>query len=205
MCKCVFLNSHGLIGTIGVMVGAILIPSSALSQQPDEPGQRSSIKAIYIPLADHYGGIVAYEKYRDEMTKADYAIERMKSWPLLRAYFLSGEVDLAYIICPMAMDMFAKDPSFRWVGLLHRDGNALAINDLLNEKVGLPANRADRKPDAKVAQAFASARKELGRATESGVPSLLATHTVVLYKYLKDHGLSMGIGLDRDDDVVARS
>jgi hypothetical protein len=27
-------------------------------------------------LADHYPGIVAYEKYRDKMEKADYKIER---------------------------------------------------------------------------------------------------------------------------------
>jgi len=47
-------------------------------------GEKQSIKAIYIPLADHYSGIVAYEKYRDQMEKADYTIERMKSWPLIR-------------------------------------------------------------------------------------------------------------------------
>ena len=69
---------------------------------------RQTIKAIYIPLADHYPGIVAYEKYRDQMKHADYTIERMKSWPLLRAYFMSGEVDMAYIICPQAMDMFGE-------------------------------------------------------------------------------------------------
>ena len=62
--------------------------------------EKQTIKAIYIPLADHYAGIVAYEKYRDKMQKADYVIKRMKSWPLLRAHFMSGEADLAYIICP---------------------------------------------------------------------------------------------------------
>jgi len=106
--------------------------------------QKQTIKAIYIPLADHYAGIVAYEKYRGQMQKADYQIERMKSWPLLRAYFMSGEVDMAYIISPMAMDMFARRPDFRWVSLLHRDGNALAINDLLNADVQLSKERQSR-------------------------------------------------------------
>jgi len=54
-------------------------------------GEKQPIKAIYIPLADHYAGIVVYEKHHDEMKKADYRIERMKSWPLLRAYFMSDE------------------------------------------------------------------------------------------------------------------
>ena len=28
---------------------------------------KQTVTAIYIPLADHYAGIVAYEKYRDKM------------------------------------------------------------------------------------------------------------------------------------------
>ncbi len=165
--------------------------------------EKQTIKAIYIPLADHYAGIVAYEKYRDQMQKADYVIERMKSWPLLRAYFMSGEADLAYIICPMAMDMFDSKPEFRWVSLLHRDGNALAINDLLNADVKLSKERIKRKPDGKVANAFAKAKQLSGRPGECGVPSLLATHTVVLYKYLKDYGRGLNIGYGKDKDIVA--
>ena len=165
--------------------------------------EKQTIKAIYIPLADHYAGIVAYEKYRNQMQKADYVIERMKSWPLLRAYFMSGEADLAYIICPMAMDMFDKKPDFRWVSLLHRDGNALAINDLLNVDVKLPREHIKRKPDEKVANAFTKAKEQLGRPGECGVPSLLATHTVVLYKYLKDHGKGLNLGHGKDKDVIA--
>ncbi len=42
--------------------------------------EKKVLKAIYIPLADHYAGIVAYENYRDKMNHADYEIERMKSW-----------------------------------------------------------------------------------------------------------------------------
>jgi len=165
--------------------------------------ERQTIKAIYIPLADHYAGIVAYEKYRDQMQKADYVIERMKSWPLLRAYFMSDEADLAYIICPMAMDMFNEKPDFRWVSLLHRDGNALAINDILNDDVKLSEERIKRKPDEKVANAFTKAKEQMGRPGECGVPSLLATHTVVLYKYLKDHGKRLNLGYGKDKDVVA--
>ncbi len=164
---------------------------------------KEPIRAAYIPLADHYAGIVAYEKYRGEMVHADYTIERMKSWPLLRAYFMSGEADVAFIICPQAMDMFRESPTFRWVSLMHRDGNALAINDLLNADVRLPSERLERKPDGKVADALVSAREKSGEPTECGVPHLHATHTVVLYKYLKDHGRTLGLGRGRGRDVVA--
>lgn len=163
---------------------------------------KQTIKAIFIPLADHYAGIIAYEKYRNQMKYADYQIERMKSWPLLRAYFMSGEVDIAYIICPQAMDMFREKPNFRWVSLMHRDGNALAINDLINAEVNLAPKRKDRKPDAKVAKAFAKMKDKHGHPTECGVPHLQATHTVVLYKYLKDYGMTLGLGKGRGKDVI---
>ena len=165
--------------------------------------ERHSITAIYIPLADHYAGIIAYEKYRHQMKHADYTIERMANWPELRAYFLSGEVDLAYIICPMAMDMFLDMPVFRWISLMHRDGNALAINDLLNRYAHLPEKRVDRKPDSRVAEAFTLAKETLGKPSVCGVPSLFATHTVVLYKYLKDHGKTLALGRGNEKDVKA--
>jgi NitT/TauT family transport system substrate-binding protein len=165
--------------------------------------ERQPIRAIYLPLADHYPGVVAYEKYRDKMTKADYTIERMKSPELMRAYFMSGEVDVAFIVSPMAMDMFAEKPDFRWISLLHRDGNALAINDLVNAFVKLPKDRKDRKPDNKVAQAFTAIKKQTGKPVECAIPSPLATHTVILYKYLSDHGIKMNFGVGSDKDVIA--
>ena len=188
---------------IHAVIALFLLLVLASGVGPSVANSKEPIKALYIPLADHYAGIVAYEKYRGEMKEADYTIERMKSWPLLRAYFMSGEVDMAYIICPMAMDMFKEDPKFRWVGLMHRDGNALAINDLLNADVRLPESRLMRKPDGKVAEAYSKAREKLGRPTECAVPSLLATHTVVLYKYLKDHGKSVDLGVGSKGDVLA--
>lgn len=185
------------------VLAVVLIAGFGMGIAPVSSVEKQPIRAIYIPLADHYAGIVAYEKYRDQMEKANYGIEKMISWSRLRAYFMSGEVDVAFIISPMAMDMFARKNNFRWVSLMHRDGNALAINDLLNTDVNLPKERLKRKPDKKVAEAFTRAKKKMGRPSECGVPSLLATHTVVLYKYLKDHGKALNLGFGSDKDVLA--
>ena len=153
--------------------------------------QKQTIKALYIPLADHYAALVAYERYRDEMKHADFQIEKMKNWDLLRAYFQSGEVDMAFIMSPLAMDMFNEKPHFRWIGLMHRDGNALAINDLLNEQVKVSPLRLNRKPDGKLAEAVKYYYQKNKKAIKIGMPHLLSTHTVVLYRYLKEHGLHM--------------
>ena len=165
--------------------------------------QKQSIKALYIPLADHYAALVAYERYRDKMKFADFQIQQMKNWDFLRAYFQSGEADMAYVMSPLAMDMFREKPHFRWIGLMHRDGNALAINDQLNRKVQLPASRQARRPDGKVAAALKSVYKDTGRQTEIGMPHLMATHTVVLYRYLKEHGLALSLRPHVDAEVLA--
>lgn len=163
------------------------------------------IKALYIPLADHYAALVAYERYRNEMLYADFQIEKMKNWDFLRAYFQSGEVDMAFVMSPLAMDMFNEKPHFRWIGLMHRDGNALAINDIINKIVQLPARRIDRQPDEKVALALKTIYQKNNRAIEIGMPHQLSTHTVVLYRYLKEHGLRLTLLANTDAEVHAIS
>jgi len=164
---------------------------------------KEEIKALYIPLADHYPAIVAYEKYRNEMKEADFVIEQKKTWPALRGQFESGKTDMAFIISPMAMDMFAKKPEFRWISLIHRNGNALAVNQHMQEYLTLEAYRKDRKPSDEVAEAFSKAKQTLGEPSLVGVPSELATHVVILYKFLKEHGKTLAIGQGKDKDVIA--
>lgn len=178
----------------------MIFPAPSFSKSP-----KQSIKALYIPLADHYAALVAYERYRSKMKYADFQIQKMKNWDFLRAYFQSGEVDMAYVMSPLAMDMYNENPHFRWIGLMHRDGNALAINDLLNKDVQVAKNRKDRKPDSRVAEALNKVYKESGVSTEIGMPHLLATHTVVLYRYLKEHNLRLSLLPNADTEVLAIS
>ncbi len=182
---------------------SLLLLGTTLNTQADEPATRHPIKALYIPLADHYAALVAHERYRDKMIYADFQINQMKNWDLLRAYFQSGEADMAFVMSPLAMDMYNEKPHFRWIGLMHRDGNALAINDLLNKEVQLPAARKDRKPDKRVARALKKIFLEKGHPTEIGMPHLLSTHTVVLYRYLKEHGVTMSLTHNKVAEVLA--
>ncbi|MBV1882894.1 MAG: ABC transporter substrate-binding protein, partial [Pseudomonadales bacterium] len=128
---------------------------------------------------------------------------QMKSWDLLRARFKSDDVDMAFVMSPLAMDMYHENPTFRWIGLMHRDGNALAINDLIKNKIQLPKLRADRKPDASIANAIKEIRLTTGAPIPIGLPHLLATHTVVLYRYLKQYGASMNSARHSTADVFA--
>jgi len=189
---------------LGLVVLVLILNSlwNSAHAVPVTPGKQT-IQALYIPLADHYAALVAYEKYRHKMKYADFMIRKMKNWNLLRAYFQSGEADMAYVMSPLAMDMYSEKPHFRWVGLMHRDGNALAINDLLNAEVQVAALRKDRKPDYKVAAALKKVYQQTGRSTEIGMPHLLATHSVVLYRYLKEQKLRLSLTPNTDVEVLA--
>lgn len=182
-----------------ILMMAISLTFCGLAEAKDK------IHALYIPLADHYAAsVVAHAKYGPKMEKCDYSVEMMKSWPSLRGKFMSGKADVAFIISPMAMDMFAQNPNFRIISLVHRDGNALAVNEIFEKQLTLQKNRIDRKPTSEVAEAMAKWKKEKGEPSICGVPSLLATHTVVLYKYLKDHGKTLAIGRG-EGDVLAKA
>ncbi|MGE0086878.1 MAG: ABC transporter substrate-binding protein [Desulfococcaceae bacterium] len=171
----------------------------------DTASAKEKIHALYIPLADHYAAaVVAHARYRSEMKHCDYSVQMMKSWPALRGKFTADQADAAFIICPMALDMFAENPDFRFVSLVHRDGNALAVNSVLSARIKLAEKRIDRKPLPDTALAMSDWKKETGITSICAVPSLLATHTVVLYKYLKDHGVTMSVGKG-EADVMARA
>ena len=169
----------------------------------NEVSKKKVIKALYIPLADHYAALVAFERYGSKMVFADFQIQQMKNWDLLRAYFQSGEVDMAYVMSPLAMDMYTEKPHFKWIGLMHRDGNALAINDVLNQEVNLPPLRKDRKPNNKVAISLKKCYQANNKSIEVGMPHQLSTHTVVLYSYLKKHGLKLTLLPNTPAEVYA--
>jgi len=165
--------------------------------------EKTPIKAIAIPLADHYAGIIAYEKYKDKMQYADYQILLLKGPELVRAYFYSkDDADIAFNVLPMVIDMYAQKQYFKWVSLIHRDGNALTINEIMNSEVNLHNDKTKRKPDSKVADAFSTFKKLNNEAVECAIPSMLATHTTILYKYLKDYNKTMSASKFDNPDVL---
>ncbi len=173
-------------------VKALLIPALFLGGLSFAAlAEKQVITALTIPLADHYAGLVALEKYGSEFQHAELRIELMKNWDLLRARFQAGDADMAFVMSPLAIDMFHEKPHFRWIGLMHRDGNALAVNHQLLRELQLSDDRSGRKPDAQVAQALAKWYRHSGSPTWIGVPHQLSTHNVVLYQYLKNFGLTL--------------
>ncbi|MBB3167524.1 ABC transporter substrate-binding protein [Simiduia aestuariiviva] len=182
-----------LVGFSLTTLTALVTATSVAASQSATPSGRTPITAAYIPLADHYAAIIAYERYSPQMQRATFQIRQMKNWNLLRAHFREGQSDLAFVMAPLAMAMFQEDSNFRWVGLMHRDGNALAINDVMASWIDLPTQREARKPKAQLAHSIQRYRQSTGRAIPVAVPHLQSTHAVALYQYLKSQGLTLAI------------
>ncbi|OUR83476.1 nitrate ABC transporter substrate-binding protein [Cycloclasticus sp. 46_120_T64] len=187
----------------GLLTQSTLVILCLLFSTISSAATKQRIHALYIPLADHYAALVAYERYRDKMIHADFIIEKMGNWDLLRGYFQTGEPDMAFVMSPLAMDMYRQQQNFRWIGLMHRDGNALAINDLFRQQIQLPPLRKDRLPTADVAKVLQQHYQNTAQAVQIGMPHVLSTHSVVLYRYLKQHGVSMSTSTNRPAEVLA--
>ncbi|NRB39846.1 MAG: ABC transporter substrate-binding protein, partial [Pseudomonadales bacterium] len=175
----------------------------ASANKPEPSIEKADIHALFIPVADHYAGIVAYEKYRHKMKYAQFSLSRAKSWQALKTDFLQGEVDMAFTLAPMAMAMFHEKPFFRWVSLLHRDGNALAINTLFADKIALNTQTPAIASGAALAQAIQAHRKTTQKPFTIAVPHLQSTQLVILYKYLTDHGLKLSFDTDENSTEPA--
>ncbi len=179
------------------LFAALLMQSAFAAQIAKQP-----VRMLFLPLADHYAALVAYEKYHSEFRHAHLILERQPGPELVRARFRDPEVDMALQVAPMAMQMFDRHPDFRWIGLAHRDGNAFAVNFELAAAMALNDDTTERKPTAKIADALRRTREKNGKPIRVGIAHPLATHTAVLYKFLRDNRLAMTIGGGAERDVA---
>ena len=154
---------------------------------------KPSINAMYLPIAGHYAGIIAYEKYRKDMKSVSFSIQRVKNWETLKTQFLSGETDMAFTTAPLAIAMFSEKPFFRWVSLLHRNGSALAVNDQFLKTFTLADSRIQRKPTDALAIAIKEYQRQTQKPVPVSVPFIQSTQTLILYQYLMAHDLSLSL------------
>lgn len=164
--------------------------------------KRQEINALYVPLADHYAALIAYEMYADNMQFAEFKLQQMTSWDLLQAKFMGGEADMAFVMAPLALNMYNASPNFRWLGLMHRDGNGLAVNYPIANNTRFAPLRAHRLPHQHLADTF----KELTKNDTQilfGVPHLQSTHVVILDHFLKQHGHALSLRPNFNDRFLA--
>lgn len=182
-----------------LLIAAMLLGGATVSASA-----KDAIVALYLPIIDHYPLLLSHLRYSKQMTNADFSVLQMSGFNELRQKFESGEADIAVLTAPLALDMYASKPMLQAVALAHRNGSALSVNTAFAQRMTIPAGRGDRKPDDAFAKATKAAFDQTGNPLNVGVPTLHSTHTLVLYKYMQDHGIKMVTPKDRNGVLVAK-
>ncbi len=152
---------------ISIKAAGTLLAGSALGSKISLAGtKRTTLHAGYLPIADHL--ILPVSHARDNSNYQNLRVKphRCRSWDEIAIKFDTGMLQAAFMLAPHAMYNSNRDPSLRCILAGHTDGSVIASRkDIINAK-GL-----------------------IGCTV--GVPHKRSTHSVLLYKYLKEKNIDM--------------
>jgi NitT/TauT family transport system substrate-binding protein len=126
------------------------------------------LRVGYLPILDHLTLLVSHAKDRCTYEQVEIEPKMFKAWREMVGALKAGVIDAAFILSPLAMDLFNNGVDIKTVLLAHRDGSAITV---------------------KTGSAIQSAAEFKGKAI--AIPDRKATHTALLNKYLMGGGLSL--------------
>lgn len=126
------------------------------------------LKVGYLPILDHLTLLVSHHQDNDTFEQVEIQPKLFKAWREMVGALKAGVIDVAFILSPLAMDLFNQGLDIKTILLAHRDGSAITV------KTGLPIHSA---ADLK------------GKAI--AIPDRKATHTALLNHYLRESGITL--------------
>ena len=84
-------------------------------------------------------------------TRANFEYRRYNGWPEIKESLISGQVDAAYMLAPLVMDLASKDVPVKTVSIGHRSGAVIMVRkdspygkfqDLAGKRVAIPSRFA---------------------------------------------------------------
>ena len=156
---------------------SIVFTAAAISFTAVSVKAENILKVGYLPILDHLPLLVSQTQDNKKFKAIHIDHTMFKSWPSLSGALKAGVIDAAFILTPMAMDLFNNGAPIQTILLAHRDGSAITV--------------------AKDS-AITSAKDLKGQAI--AIPAQNATHTALLDKYLRGADLSLK---DVDTRVIA--
>lgn len=126
------------------------------------------LKVGYLPILDHLPLMVSHATDAKEFEHIQVTPKMFTSWREMVGALDAGVINAAFILSPLAMDLFNRGMDIRAVLLAHRDGSAITV------KKGSPIQGAADLRGKTIA-----------------IPAAKATHTALLNHYLQGAGLSL--------------
>lgn len=129
---------------------------------------KTTLKVGYLPVLDHLTLLVSHAQDNNAFKQVEIQPKLFKSWAEMVGALKVGAIDAAFIISPLAMDLFNHGLDIKTILLAHRDGSAITV-----------------KKDSPI-QSAADLKGKL-----IAIPDQKATHTALLNHYLMTAGLSL--------------
>ncbi len=85
------------------------------------------------------------------LARANFEYKRYNGWPEVKESLISGQIDAAYMLAPLVMDLAAKDVPVKIVSIGHRSGAVIMVRtdspyrkfkDLTGKRVAIPSRFA---------------------------------------------------------------
>ncbi|HHB92224.1 MAG TPA: ABC transporter substrate-binding protein [Thioploca sp.] len=122
----------------------------------------------YLPILDHLTLLVSHAKDNDSFQHITIKPKIFRSWREIVGALKAGVIDAAFILSPLAMDLFNQGVNIKTVLLAHRDGSAITV------KSNSSITKASDLQDKIIA-----------------IPDRKSTHTALLNYYLRQANLSL--------------
>ncbi|MCL2386673.1 MAG: ABC transporter substrate-binding protein [Defluviitaleaceae bacterium] len=140
---------------------------------------KQTLRVGYLPIIDHL--ILGMTKEK-QLEKVDLEMVQKVGWNEIGDALKAGEVDVAFMLAPYAMDLYYSEKNVKLLLLSHRDGSIVVANKRANIN-----SLSDFKGKTVL------------------IPFQASMHHILLHKRLQEEGLSVGIGKDVTTEVVAPS
>ena len=85
------------------------------------------------------------------LTRANFEYRRYNGWPEIKESLISGQLDAAYMLAPLVMDLATKDVPVKTVSIGHRSGAVIMVRtdspyrkfqDLIGKRIAIPSRFA---------------------------------------------------------------
>ncbi len=143
------------------------------------------IKAAHIQITDHLIlGILRHQIETGEVTPKHFALETQKlpGWNPLQELLENGDVDCAFVLAPIAMDLFAFDTPIKLVLFAHKNGSSFIRN---------------KKYDPVIYHSM----KDYYKYKVVDIPHKMSIHNMLSHQFLKGLGLRPGVPGKKAIDV----
>lgn len=129
---------------------------------------KTKLTVGYLPILDHLPLMVSHLHDNAAFKDVEVEAKMFTDWNTMVGAFKGGVINAAFILSPLAMDLYSSGSEVKTVLLAHRDGSAITV------RKDSPLHGAADFKGKSVA-----------------IPHQKATHTALLDKYLRSGGLTL--------------